>query len=124
MAPLPQKRQDVELLAAERRRERLAADADLPAQEVHRPALAVLFDLGPDGGADGGEILFAGTPEELAKADTATSAFMREELERSREAVTDIRLSQLDLDEMRGDEDEPEEEITEELEDEAAEADA
>ena len=83
-----------------------------------------IIDLGPDGGADGGEILFAGTPEELAKADTATSAFMREELERSREAVTDIRLSQLDLDEMRGDEDEPEEEITEELEDEAAEADA
>ena len=81
-----------------------------------------IIDLGPDGGAEGGEILFTGTPEELAKADTATSAFMREELERSREAVADIRPSQLNLDELRSEEDEMDEDIVEESENEATEA--
>jgi len=83
-----------------------------------------IIDLGPDGGADGGEILFAGTPEELAKANTPTSAYMREELEQSRKAVTQVRPRELDLDEMQGGEDEPEEEIAEEVEGEATEADA
>jgi len=83
-----------------------------------------IIDLGPDGGEDGGEILFAGTPEELAKAHTATSAFMRDELDRSRESVMEIRSRDVDLDEMQSDEDEPEEEIAEDVEGEAAEAGA
>ncbi len=83
-----------------------------------------IIDLGPDGGAEGGEILFAGTPEELAKANTATSVFMREELKRSQENAMEIVTPQLDLDDMQGSEDELNEEIIEELEDEATEVDA
>jgi len=45
-----------------------------------------LIDLGPEGGRKGGEIQFAGTPEELADAGTHTSAYLREELERTRAA--------------------------------------
>ena len=83
-----------------------------------------IIDLGPNGGEEGGEILFTGTPEELAKADAPTSSFMREELERSKEVITDIQPSHLDLDEMQSGENEPDQDIVEELEDEAAEADA
>jgi len=36
-----------------------------------------LIELGPVGGAQGGNLIFAGTPEELAKADTPTSKFVR-----------------------------------------------
>jgi len=42
------------------------------------------IDLGPEGGRDGGEVLFEGPPEALAEADTHTSAYLREELERTR----------------------------------------
>ncbi len=42
-----------------------------------------IVDLGPDGGIGGGRILFAGTPEELAKSDTYTAHYMAEELVRS-----------------------------------------
>jgi excinuclease ABC subunit A len=45
-----------------------------------------LIDLGPEGGREGGEILFEGPPEDLAQADTHTSAYLREELERTRAA--------------------------------------
>ncbi len=45
-----------------------------------------LIDLGPGGGRHGGEIQFAGTPDALATADTHTSAYLREELERTRAA--------------------------------------
>ena len=45
-----------------------------------------LIDLGPEGGRKGGEICFEGTPEALARADTHTSTYLREELERTREA--------------------------------------
>jgi len=45
-----------------------------------------LIDLGPEGGRKGGEILFEGPPEGLAQADTHTSAYLREELERTRAA--------------------------------------
>jgi excinuclease ABC subunit A len=48
-----------------------------------------LIDLGPEGGRKGGEIQFAGTPEELADADTHTSAYLREELERTRAVQAD-----------------------------------
>lgn len=50
-----------------------------------------IVDLGPDGGAGGGYILFAGTPEELAAADTSTSPYIREELNRTPE-VEDISM--------------------------------
>jgi excinuclease ABC subunit A len=53
-----------------------------------------LIDLGPEGGREGGEILFEGPPEALADpdrgrghgADTHTARFLREELERTRTA--------------------------------------
>ena len=46
-----------------------------------------VVDLGPEGGQAGGEIVFTGTPEELAEADTHTARFVREELERTRAAT-------------------------------------
>jgi excinuclease ABC subunit A len=45
-----------------------------------------LIDLGPEGGRKGGEVCFTGTPEALADADTHTSQYLREELERTRAA--------------------------------------
>ncbi len=42
-----------------------------------------VIDLGPTGGAGGGQILFAGTPEALAETDTATGRFLKQELARS-----------------------------------------
>jgi len=35
-----------------------------------------ILELGPEAGADGGRMVFAGTPEELARATTATSPFL------------------------------------------------
>jgi len=79
-----------------------------------------VVDLGPDGGAGGGRILFSGTPEGLAEADTPTAPFMREELERAAASTEMLPVRQIDLDELsRGggaeddgedvEEDEPEE---------------
>ena len=81
-----------------------------------------VVDLGPDGGAGGGHILFAGTPEALAEVDTPTAPFMREELERAKAASGEVLpVREIDLDELasgggKGDddgedveEDEPEE---------------
>nr|WP_237769052.1 ATP-binding cassette domain-containing protein [Actinopolymorpha cephalotaxi] len=39
-----------------------------------------LIELGPGAGPDGGEIVFAGTPEQLAEAGTATAPYVREVL--------------------------------------------
>ncbi len=39
-----------------------------------------VVDLGPEGGRGGGEIVGAGTPEELARLDTPTGAMLREAL--------------------------------------------
>jgi excinuclease ABC subunit A len=39
-----------------------------------------LIELGPGAGPDGGEIVFEGTPDDLAKADTATTPFLLEAL--------------------------------------------
>ncbi|MFV0340273.1 MAG: excinuclease ABC subunit UvrA, partial [Parachlamydiaceae bacterium] len=39
-----------------------------------------ILDLGPDGGAGGGELLFSGTPEEAAKQDTPTGRALQEQL--------------------------------------------
>src|SRR5688572_15119312 len=42
-----------------------------------------LIDLGPEGGDAGGEVVFAGTPEQLAQSDTShTGRFLRTVLER------------------------------------------
>ncbi|MEM8489050.1 MAG: excinuclease ABC subunit UvrA [Bacteroidota bacterium] len=77
-----------------------------------------VIDLGPTGGAAGGYILSAGTPEEVAAADTSTSVYLREELTRSDvEKATDAE--QLDLEALAGDADEVEEEEPEPEEEEA-----
>lgn len=39
-----------------------------------------LIDMGPEGGANGGKIIAAGTPEQIAEGDSPTAAFVREEL--------------------------------------------
>ena len=36
-----------------------------------------LIELGPGGGPDGGQVIFEGTPEEMAAGDTPTSAYIR-----------------------------------------------
>ena len=44
-----------------------------------------LIDLGPEGGAGGGEVLSAGTPEQLAKVEGShTGFFLNEVLEGTR----------------------------------------
>ena len=79
-----------------------------------------VVDLGPDGGAGGGQILYAGTPEGLAEADTPTAPFIREELERAASGKDlGLKVRAIDLDDLAGDdggsdadeveEDEPEE---------------
>ncbi len=69
-----------------------------------------VVDLGPGGGDAGGEIVFTGTPEELAAADTATAPFVREELERgSAEETVGACPSSVDLDALTGEEGEAEE---------------
>jgi excinuclease ABC subunit A len=40
-----------------------------------------VIDLGPEGGAGGGRVVAAGTPEEVARADSHTARFLRVALE-------------------------------------------
>ncbi len=40
-----------------------------------------ILEIGPEAGADGGKIVAEGTPEDLVRADTATSPFLRRALE-------------------------------------------
>jgi excinuclease ABC subunit A len=61
-----------------------------------------VIDLGPDGGAGGGRILSAGTPETVAASGSPTAPFLREELERA-QPETDLRVRQIDLDALLGD---------------------
>lgn len=42
-----------------------------------------VIDMGPEGGRAGGEILAAGTPEEIAKGDSPTARYLRAELRES-----------------------------------------
>lgn len=42
-----------------------------------------VIDLGPEGGERGGNIIAAGTPEEVAEEESYTGKFLKEELERS-----------------------------------------
>lgn len=39
-----------------------------------------VIDMGPDGGSAGGEIIATGTPEDIAKGDSPTAPFLKEEL--------------------------------------------
>ncbi|MCM1369137.1 MAG: excinuclease ABC subunit UvrA [Candidatus Amulumruptor caecigallinarius] len=43
-----------------------------------------VIDMGPDGGCKGGMVMAAGTPEELAEADTPTGKYLKQELERQK----------------------------------------
>ena len=78
-----------------------------------------VIDLGPVGGAGGGHIVAAGTPEEVAAGDSATARYLREELERSGGYREDDSGS-LDLDQLAGDDTDEEDEVVEEFEEEAA----
>jgi excinuclease ABC subunit A len=52
--------------------------------EHHPHVLAAcdwLIELGPGGGPEGGKVIAAGTPEEVAKKDTPTAPYLRELLE-------------------------------------------
>jgi excinuclease ABC subunit A len=52
--------------------------------EHHPHVLAAcdwLVELGPGGGPDGGRVVAAGTPESVARGDTATAPYLREALE-------------------------------------------
>jgi len=40
-----------------------------------------VIDLGPDAGAEGGELVFEGTPEDLARADTFTGRALRDDIQ-------------------------------------------
>jgi excinuclease ABC subunit A len=74
-----------------------------------------VIDLGPTGGIDGGYILFAGTPEALGAADTATSPYLREELDRTRRFQR-VGDDDLDLDAFAGDDADNADEMEEEEE--------
>ncbi|GAB5520301.1 MAG: excinuclease ABC subunit UvrA [Rhodothermales bacterium] len=76
-----------------------------------------VIDLGPDGGAAGGQILFSGTPDDLAKQDTPTGRFLQLELDRSAYADDDEAVN---LDDMISD-DEPDADDVEDAEEEEAE---
>lgn len=43
-----------------------------------------VIDMGPEGGAAGGEIIATGTPEQIAAGNSPTAAFLREELDAAR----------------------------------------
>ena len=82
-----------------------------------------VVDLGPTGGMEGGHIVCEGTPEEVAQADTLTSRYILEELER--DVVADVHTDEdvLDLDDLAGTDPEDHEEADEDLEEESVEED-
>lgn len=74
---------DTELLLALLRR--LVAGGNTVVMIEHRPEMIAqadwVIDMGPGGGADGGEIVFEGTPAELVRCDKSkTGRFLREML--------------------------------------------
>ena len=82
-----------------------------------------VVDLGPEGGAGGGRILYAGPPEGLAEADTPTAPFIAEELERAKAgAGIGLNVREIDLDQLASGDDPDDEDEVEEDEPEAEEA--
>ena len=76
-----------------------------------------VVDLGPDGGDAGGYLLFEGTPEALAAANTATSRFLREELARAPvETAAEHAAEELDLDALASDDEPVSDEVEEDEE--------
>ena len=74
---------DTELLL--RLLRRLVAGGNTVVMIEHRPEMIAqadwVIDMGPGGGADGGEIVFEGTPAELVRCDKSkTGRFLREML--------------------------------------------
>ena len=74
-----------------------------------------IVDLGPDGGAGGGQILYAGPPEGLEAADTPTARFVAEELERAKtQGNLGLNVREIDLDQLAsGDADDGDDEVEE-----------
>ena len=75
-----------------------------------------IVDLGPEGGDDGGRIIATGSPEEVARTETYTGIYLREELGRfddgedEEEEEEDVDLDELSSEEDLGEEEEEEEE--------------
>jgi len=55
-----------------------------------------IIDMGPDGGAAGGRILFEGSPDELARTDTYTGVYLADELKKTRTVSENELLVDLD----------------------------
>jgi len=74
-----------------------------------------VVDLGPAGGEAGGQIMFSGTPEQLAKENSATGQVLNQELQRS-QIVDETQEMQFSLEDLRVDDDDSEPEVIEEEE--------
>ena len=73
-----------------------------------------IVDLGPDGGAGGGQILYAGPPEGLAEADTPTARFVAEELERAEtQGNLGLNVREIDLDQLASGDTDDDDEVEE-----------
>ena len=78
-----------------------------------------VIEMGPDGGAGGGHVLYAGRPEGLAEADTPTAPFMAEELARAAaEGGLGLNVREIDLDALLSDASDPDSDEDEVEEDE------
>ena len=74
-----------------------------------------VIDMGPEGGAGGGTVMYAGPPEGLADADTPTAPFMRDELERAAaEGGLGLNVREIDLDTLLSDDSDPDSDEVEE----------
>ena len=74
-----------------------------------------IVDLGPDGGAGGGRILYSGPPEGLAEVDTPTAPFLAEELSRAGdEGGLGLSVREISLDALEGDASDPDEDEVDE----------
>ena len=72
-----------------------------------------IVDLGPDGGAGGGQILYSGPPEGLR--GTPTAPFLAEEIERAEtEGGLGLNVREISLDALEGDAADPEEDAVDE----------
>ena len=79
------------------------------------------IDMGPEGGAGGGQVLYQGPPEGLAQADTPTAPFMAEELARAKtEGGLGLNVREIDLDALLSDDSDPDSDDVEEDEPEVA----